>query len=712
MGIFDKNKKNVNPNMDLVGPAPEDMSSEINFNEEAKRIQKVVETIVSRNAAKNKAKLAFASQTSNLVDEETTSEIVHNIYSQMKNAVEHTLGSYGEHSLLMPLENQFTFIYDTKDGFSALNEMRYNNSIANFVYIAIKDIANHMNSHVGDSTTSGLPIGYHLYTTIFDKYKKSGVKKEITSAGITNILKEIEKVFNEEVFDVEKDTKYVKLLNLNSAEEKEKRVDIFKKIGWTSSNGNGEMAARIADLYSDKTADYDSFVSLELSYRIGEEDQIIKEKGFEIENGILKHFANNADGASVTFEHPRIIMFNGPLMHKDKDVLRRIITGITLGVVDGVRLYKEEDTRPLIIIADGFEPQVEAMCVRFSKGSEFSIRKKVIEEGKEVIKEIPQYARIALMRLDNKYEDNKEIFDDLKIALGCEEFDTLNGKLTINVDLTKLDVFKQVIMDKTGACEKFFGTTTRSRFTGGAGHESKKEERIKLIEDKFKSYFGDEKLKPSKAVANYLRKRISMLKADTGRVIIGGPTVKEKLSKYEVYDDVTRAIRSAITSGGVMISGNLSVTHFIKYEKDRIIEKIVNSLVEKKMNVCTGGRREKITELVTTILDIVRESFEQSYKRALYNAIGDIDKVNEIYDNCLDDPEYPKVYNILTDDYESFKDFDNCNLLVPKNTDKELMYIVFATDSILLRSVKILATAPLDVDADKIRSTFLASLDD
>ena len=111
---------------------------------------------------------------------------------------------------------------------------------------------------------------------------------------------------------------------------------------------------------------------------------------------------------------------------------------------------------------------------------------------------------------------------------------------------------------------------------------------------------------------------------------------------------------------------------------------------------------------------MVASAFETSYKKALLNALSTSDeedtialeKVNEIYEKCLSNPEYPQTYNLSSDKYENLKDFDDCTLLVPRNTDKELMYCIFSVIKQFITTEKMIVIAPLSVDLDALRKAF------
>lgn len=699
---------------------------------DAEVIDKMAVDAINQREAANRARVLASSQSSNLLYEPLTHSIIDSVFKTLVDAVSHTLGVYGRNSLIISAENQMTFMRASKDGRDNAKEIRWDNEIPTHTGGVIRGIINHMQATVGDSTTSGIPIAYSLYKNLYKGLKKKEqTDLSISPAGISNILDEIENYLNNNLFNKEETSDndyYQKIINWS---DKEQKVRILSRVGKTSANGNGKIANKVASLFENKENEYDTYVQLEATPLLGTEDEIVDEKGFELNSGMLsKVFATEADGATAIHENVRVAVFSGPIVDSDKDVFMQMITGITYGTVKGVRVReaKECENEALVIIADGFSPSIEALAIRCKNGSELSKQEFVLDKQgnkmpvpnfdpknpKYLVKAVPFYAPIVLMRMDNKYEDNKELLQDLRVAIGAGIFETLADKLTVNVDLTKKEIFEKTIMFNLGKCKKIIATTQSCAILGGVGHQDTVDRRIELLEKEYQSYMTNSKLKPSTIQANAMRRRISMLKASIGKIIVGGANATEKETKMSIYDDVVRSIRTTIINNGVALSGNVGVVHYIKYHLDQIASDITKILIDESMNVCLGNREEEVKSLVTLILNMVASAFETSYKKALLNALSTSDeedtialeKVNEIYEKCLSNPEYPQTYNLSSDKYENLKDFDDCTLLVPRNTDKELMYCIFSVIKQFITTEKMIVIAPLSVDLDALRKAF------
>ena len=666
------------------------------FSEEyVKNIENNIESILS--------KVMVNSKIGNLVGEKFTHDIIMAVFSNMVESIEHTLGSYGEQTLISPVSDNRVFIYPTKDGKQSLDNNRWSDPVPTNIYNLLKNISNHMFTNVGDSTTSGLPIAFRLFKNLYNTYKMNE-NKPISPAGLGNILDAIKEDLNEVLFNNDENNdfnkQYRRNLDLNNPDEK---YSVLSRVGCTAANGNNIIGSKVAEIYKNKENVYESFVTLELNPKVGTEDIIVSENGFELRHGIKnKYFATEEDLYTCRYENPKILMFNGPLMRSDLTVLKKIITGVTRGIIDGKQVLRKEETRPLIIIANSFDPKVEAFALRALKGAEFN--NMVIKEvnGRKVTQPVAVPIPIALIPMANMYESDMELYDDLKIAVGAEVLDNVNDRLTINVDISEEKLFRTAIFNKLGGCDLIVSTPQSTLIKGGKGHEKKIIERIHILEEQYKSLHTNEKHKVSPTLSNAMRRRISMLKANTGKILIGGASITEKSSKMEVYDDVTKAISSTIASGGVTLSGNVSITHYLTHFKDEIVNRITKKLTDNKMNVTIGNAEENVKELVSGVVDIFADAFTSSYKIALFNAYRDKDKVNEIYSECIKEKDKAKVFNLMTGNYESIVDFENCNLIVPTNTDSELVYIIVSTVKMLITSSKMLTLAPLSTDWKKL----------
>lgn len=690
-------------------------------------INYLIKQRIAEEDSHSKSRILYASDMANIMDPELTYNTIKRTFGKMVDSIEHTLGMYGQQSLIMPIEHEKTFIFPTKDGNKSLSEIRFSSPIPTFLYTMLKDISDHMQVAVGDSTTSGIPIGYEMFVTLYEKYKNSKEKK-ISPAGIGHILKAIEEHLRANLFQADEenivDDVYKKALPFD--EDKEKKVSILSRVGCTSANGDSRIANKVAEVFRNKDSKYDAYVTIDINPKVGSEDEIVIENGFELDHGLLsKEFSNQPDLYSARYENPRIMMFNGSLLRSDLQLLEKIVMGVTRGKVPksnggvsqvlsngemvkdpktGAMVQAPIETSPLIIIADAFDAHVENFCIRCLKGHEAVSKQIKTDKNGNVIGEtlVPVRIPIALVRMDNNYEANKQLYTDLAVAIGAEPFETKSGKLHISTDISDREIFKKSVLSLMGSCEVFESSPKYTRIKGGKGHEVKIAERINRIESDYENYILNEKNRPSASVANALRRRVSMLKASTGKILIGGATPKEKESKKQVYDDVVRAMRSTITSNGVTLSGNVCVVHYLTHQKAKMVKEISDYLIENKLNVTIGNKRENIENLVSGIIDTFAYAFTVSYKRALYNAFQDMDEVNRIYEKCMEDPTKPQVFNLMNGEYENLEDFDKCNLLVPRNTDIELVYTIVSTITLLITSSKILTITPLDIDLNSV----------
>ena len=191
-----------------------------------------------------------------------------------------------------------------------------------------------------------------------------------------------------------------------------------------------------------------------------------------------------------------------------------------------------------------------------------------------------------------------------------------------------------------------------------------------------------------------------MLRADMNTILVGGNSYRDQYSRMSVYDDCVRSVKSTITTGGVSLGGNLAIPHYLKNNRETVKADILERLKKSKRNLAIGNKPEIIESNLNDLINIIIDSFGEAYRRVLWNAFLDDEIVNEIWNNCISDPNVCKVYNMLSDKYDTLEDFENCDLIVPANTDYELLRAVFACVRQLTECVQMIALYSLDIKWD------------
>lgn len=165
-----------------------------------------------------------------------------------------TLGPYGKTTLL----NDGVFTYPTKDGWSVLKSLRFNDAVFNVLYDVLKQVSFSMVSIVGDNTTGAFVAANKFMHIVIDRI----LTKDYRQADVINMIKEI----GEEIIQKIESSKFVKHCT-------DENYESIRKVAWVSSNGNDELADMIQDIYK-KTGNPNIYVTLDprttMSYEIQE----------------------------------------------------------------------------------------------------------------------------------------------------------------------------------------------------------------------------------------------------------------------------------------------------------------------------------------------------------------------------------------------------------------------------------------------------------
>lgn len=609
---------------------------------------------------------------SNYMSESATKKIILSVLKDFSDIVGHTLGPSGGYNLIMNPYGQST-IFSTKDGFEGMFRIRYAESAANCIRDLLKEVANYMLRAVGDSTTSGYPIIYTLFKELQDLMANDSDFEYVSFAGVVNILEEIQEYFRKNVFT----NKESFICDFRSYSDDLKK-EFLRRVATISANNDLQIADTIVSVFENKLEPGEEVaVAFEIN---NEEDDIIEQhSGFELPFGFSDSgFANQNDAISLIFEEPTFLLINGIVNNSDKITIDKVIRGVCDGVFGDTR-FKDWNRHPLVIVADSFASDIIAHVLAMKNGIAYQDP----VTGTPVLYPV---ALVATSLLQGAQE--KERFIDLATAIGATPVDGIKGKIQFkNID-TQIG-FTQHVIPLLGKAKRLDATMYSMKILEGHGDPEKIEARIEYINKAIDSKHANTSYGIDLTPVDILRERSAMLRSKMSRIRIGGINLKEKRRRQTVYDDVLRSVQSTIKSSGFTLAGNVNITWSTYTEERRkpIVEKIAQQIIEKKKNVCpksleTDSEYNYETYLkiiIDKILFAVHKGFSASYKRSFINAFSKEDVANKLFIKCMEFDK-PTNYNLLSGEFKSidYKDLINSSeLLVPSNTDPELMRAVF-----------------------------------
>lgn len=634
-------------------------------------------------------------EVSNLLDNEISIKVIQNVLKTFVDVVAHTLGPYGTSNLIQPVNHSIATIFSTKDGFEAINNLRFSEPIPNGIRDSLKDLAYHMQKTIGDGTTSGYPILYSLYSQLVSAYQKE--LKSISPAGICNILDLVFDYFDKNVFN-NKDNGYFVDFTDKTDEEK---IEIISKVAAIAANNDYRIAETVSKLFSNKLKSGDE-TGVDIKLNQEEEDVIEDIAGFELMYGFTDEaFSNQPDKMSLIFEDCAFLVIRGKILNTDKQTVTKIIQGVTDGIIGG-ETYEQFHKRPLIICADSFSENIIAHVLAMKQGQMYT--RKPIDPTRPYDIEPVEFpvALFSMSCLQGNTESEK--FYDFATAVGATVVDGVRDKLIFK-DMDSYNGFRDSVVAKLGHAKRVEATVYGTRIFGGNGRKEEIEARIKHIEEVINSQHANTTYGISLTPVNDLRSRIAMLSNKMSRIKIGGINAKEKARRRTVYDDVIRSIQSTIREQGYTLGGNVTIPWYIEKNLEKITQDIMQIVNDQRVNICVASPTytEELKSVITSLLVIICRAFRSSYTYTLLNAYNnDSIHVTEMTNSCYKGDK-PVNYNLLTGKYANLEESE---LIVPKNTDLEIMRAVFTITKDLITSGSILMYNPADTKFKDYLSAF------
>lgn len=584
----------------------------------------------------------------NVIDEDEYIKVVIDVLTDIADVVGQTLGPFG-HNILLTEPYGASPVFPSKDGFRIMLNEKYDNPIHDTVYRIVRDISARTNEKVGDGTTSGNIIAADFVKGMFDFIKKSDKgSRRITPAGVKNILKVAEEVLTEILKE-----SYIKPVS-GTEIPKEKISEIYKKVATIAANNDPVIAEIVTDVFKQFGDDSEAFVDVERAY--GDKTYADTDMGFEVPFGFLhRSMVTEADGMTCKFTDPVFLMIDGPLLKND---LNRFSEWVFRVCVD---LKK-----PMVVIAAQYAQEVTNWII----GARAGIK---MNDANGSLYQVP----IVTLQIDSYSEIGNNRLLDIQTAVGGIALPTKDGQI-LEVGDAKNPLS---IMPYLGRADTFKSQMYNSRIIGGKGEKSKIDARIEELRRDLNAKSLQDSIGFQTHIA-MLKKRIGMLKSRMTTIYAGGLTYKEKESQRLMIEDAVCAVRSTIENG-FTLGGNVSISHAILNKKDIIVKKITDLLIDRKLNVCAGNKRETIEIAVDEILSIIQTSSIAAYKLVLKHAGFTDEEVQKQLSGCIDNSDI-RTLNLMTMEYENL-DY-NSNLLVAGNTDFEILGAVIAVACTFLTS--------------------------
>jgi chaperonin GroEL len=554
---------------------------------------------------------------SNVVNQTDTRDYISKTLSTLTEILSKSLGPYGSTTII---QDKFSMNHTiTKDGYTILNKIKFNNEISTTILELVKKISKNLVREVGDGSTSAIVVS----NALFQELAKLINQYNIPRKDIIDVLNVYEKILE-------------KLVNECAVPITEENFHKIKSIASVSNNNDNKAGELIYQIY--KKIGVNGFINLE--YSATTEDSYVISEGIELPRGYISNvYANKPDKITCEFDKPLIFMSNEILDENDLEMLMELL-GNCLKLA-----------RPLVVISKGFDQEVRNF---------FHINKM-------------QNKNIDVVAIDYAIINNhhRESFEDLAIYLGCELYDKFSGEVIDNFSIERL-----------GTCKKVIVNENSSKFIEGFGDKKKIKERIELIEEKMKELEKKDKFIDTTEEMYQLRKRIANLNCLIATLYVGGNSDLEKETRKYLMEDAVFACQSALKYGYVS-GGNLIIPRVLKSNWESIINELVNNMELVKTLNDLNEREEffrKFNEslygaFINSFLTVLSNRHETDENINIINNCIENNTIFNLKNNSYESVLETSIINSVRTDIEIMKaTFSIIGLLVTSNQFVSVQY--------------------------------------
>ena len=439
----------------------------------------------------------------NIVDEELYKKIVNLTVNKISNSLSKSLGYYGSSTVI---EDKVNGHIISKDGYTILQYMKFENPVASLVYDLIKKISYNLVQTVGDGSTSSIIIAAKMFNII--TYEMNNKLKNYSSKEIFDEIKNLENILTEYI------EKY-------STKITEKNFEMLKYIAEVSNNNDNKVGKNIFDIYN--AIRKDGFIYLENSK--GREDTYEFLNGLEFASGMISEdFSNNKNKPEFKVKDPFILMSNNRLDSTDLNLM-----------VESIGELLARQTKPVVIIAPGFTTEFIS-CWIINKKQEPNLQ-------------------ICLVDYNYTTKNQQEIFKDIA---------TYTNSVIYDKNVYADDKFKSNFFSFLGNCDEITITDRTTKIIGRKCTDEELQERLDFIDEDIKT-FKDMNDDTYERRIFELETRKANLQAKIVKYYVGGDTEIEKNNRRYLIEDSIFACRAALESGYVS-GGNLVIPKIILNE--------------------------------------------------------------------------------------------------------------------------------------------------
>ena len=278
----------------------------------------------------------------------------------------------------------------------------------------------------------------------------------------------------------------------------------------TSSNGDEKLATVITDIYHGAG---DKYPEIELKEGLGGEDQIVRSNGLAVNLTYSNpSFSKNGNGSTSDFTGFRTIVIDDNIRNMESHVLGPILAKLI-----------ETDPEPILLVARSFDNAINSI----------------------------------ILQVNNQLK--RQAFICAQTNFGGSVGTLLMQDISVLFNAPMVKVFSDVVNVETSVClETLHIGSVRSVFEPQVeATRFRIEAQVASIEQELNSYERGERFSIR---ARFNEKRLRDLKGELITVFVGGETQSEIKERIDRFEDVSKAVKSALINGILPGVGSAMIT--------------------------------------------------------------------------------------------------------------------------------------------------------
>lgn len=596
----------------------------------------------------------------NIISDKEYLDTIMTIADTASDMVVKTLGPYGKTTII----DDGSFTYPTKDGWSVLKRLRFNDPIFNTLYGVLKQVSFDLVNKVGDGTTSSF-IGATIFMHKIIEFMQSYNFRQ------TEFLSDLNEAVDSIISDLE-NSKYVKKIDITGDFS-----DIYK-IANIASNGNSELSKMIQDIYT-QTQNPNIYVEFDMGHKLFYEIQ----KGYKFDCRPInqKGYQNSDDGTYKVNERSLVAIFDHNINYNEHDKIISALSHYATAHQCSVFILAPsfDDILTNIIgtsinsmIQRGQVPNIMMIQVPLSMSAHRDYLSDVVLLTNAQVIDYGKVRAFNVMVHNQTAKDEDKMEDAL---LDTDQYHFESPTDIIDMCVGKID--KLTVGEKYIVIQDYLNIVNRQIYDNTMTEVKEKFETLKEKANKSTSTLQKEYMD---AYQHYVK-----LYGNMGIIRVGGSSELEKHCLKDAVDDAVLACRSAFDHG--YIRGlNLATINIIVQKLDslddndekRIVYKmLLETFYEMSMNVLRNKYNDEDERLVTiNNYNVNTNSFE----------MHEYEFTNKQILNFAIEHEYG--YDLVN---ERFMTDDNCTVINSTLTDIEIIRGMVSILSTMLTSNQFLS---------------------